>query len=553
MAGPAGFVLPLAELSERVEELAPAGWRDAVNPLVGSNLRFDGSDPFAEDRLNRLRARDTPYEALSLYRYPPGVLVDADGYDCYMIAVGDKLVAEQLSPWVQDPQRSLNRLLLHRAQAPTYAPPCLLAARFGDITWGHWLFEMLPKIVLAERFYPGRFTYLVPYRGVTPGGGAADSYVRAARESLRLAGIDDARLVTLIPRKPAMFDNLYDIGPININRIHPLVMQAMCEGMATGNARPVASRFAISRNDGGRRVLDAPSLSQFNDLMREREIPILHMAQLSVAEQIASFREASLVVGPLGSDIAGCMFMRQGARLLVYRPHGWEDSYFDTIFQQKRFMVYEACGQSCTTGKGVGHAPYHVPFNTLGPALTMLETITEDDLSVTGAALPGLRSHEVRARGPILAQLRFGKKGQARPHLQTGWSQDGEIFTWSLGRGAKLNFPLSGEALGRSGAGAIIFGVQAAPFLGADPAQPRDMTLLVNDVPAGCASLRGLTFVYFRIELERLSDFGETLRLEILHDPRGRPCDVPNSTSQDRRELGFKLFRIDARLPGTLG
>ena len=72
--------------------------------------------------------------------------------------------------------------------------PCLLAARYGDVTWGHWLCELLPKIVLSEALFPKTFTYVVPARITRLGGPIGDGYVRAVMQSLQAYGIEDGEL-----------------------------------------------------------------------------------------------------------------------------------------------------------------------------------------------------------------------------------------------------------------------------------------------------------------------------------------------------------------------
>ena len=38
----------------------------------------------------------------------------------------------------------------------------LIVARYGFWTWGHWLGELLPKMVMVEAAFPGRFRFIVP-------------------------------------------------------------------------------------------------------------------------------------------------------------------------------------------------------------------------------------------------------------------------------------------------------------------------------------------------------------------------------------------------------
>ena len=46
----------------------------------------------------------------------------------------------------------------------------MIVARYGFGTWGHWIGELLPKIVTVEAAFPGRFSFAIPRPMMLRGG-----------------------------------------------------------------------------------------------------------------------------------------------------------------------------------------------------------------------------------------------------------------------------------------------------------------------------------------------------------------------------------------------
>src|ERR1700733_1172336 len=148
-----------------------------VNPLVYTNVRDIKDAAFRSWLLSYNVPRDISYDAVSLLRYESGAIVDGDG--SYLVYSAGSLVSEQLPSWTT-PSSGLIKGILDRATgAPSITDPCILVARYGDTTWGHWLLEMLPKIVIAEAMFPSRFRFVVPSRIFTPSQGVSAEYVAA--------------------------------------------------------------------------------------------------------------------------------------------------------------------------------------------------------------------------------------------------------------------------------------------------------------------------------------------------------------------------------------
>ena len=85
----------------------------------------------------------------------------------YIVSVGGDIVEEQIPP-------SIAAGGLDFISAPPrieeVSKETVIVARYGSGTWGHWLGELLPKIVMVEAAFPGRFSFAIPQAYDAPGG-----------------------------------------------------------------------------------------------------------------------------------------------------------------------------------------------------------------------------------------------------------------------------------------------------------------------------------------------------------------------------------------------
>ena len=154
------------DVAQTVAHIFPSTTVSVVNPLVYTNVRDIKDTAFQSWLLFYNVPREIPYNAVNLLRYDRGAIVDGDG--SYLVYSAGSLVSEQVPPWITPSNQLIEDIVNRAAGLASVAEPCMLVARFGDTTWGHWLLEMLPKIVIAETAFPGRFRYVVPSRIFTP-------------------------------------------------------------------------------------------------------------------------------------------------------------------------------------------------------------------------------------------------------------------------------------------------------------------------------------------------------------------------------------------------
>jgi hypothetical protein len=245
---------------------------------------------------------------ISLARLPPNTAMLGGGG--YVTVVGDRFLAEQLPPDVgRDP-------LDIDAIAPFDGLPVmevddevLLIARYGIGAWRHWLAELLPKLVLAERAFPGRFGFVVPAEVCAP---AAEGAIWAdIRQSLELCGIETARLVPAARDHIYKFRRLFAVSPVMAEGvIHPHAAQAMRD-LAAAIPASANRRLAIGR-DG---VDEAESAIEA--ALQARGFVVVRTGTLALAQRIAAFKGADRLFAWSGDELGSLVFAPMGVRVMT--------------------------------------------------------------------------------------------------------------------------------------------------------------------------------------------------------------------------------------------
>jgi len=132
-----------------------------------------------------------------------------------------------------------------------------------------------------------------------------------------------------------------------------------------------------------------------------------------------------------------------------------------------------------------------------------------------------------------LAEVLFGRHGNAGPCLLHGWSAPEDGFTWSIGRESRLQIPLSSVPSGRD----LILELSLNPFVAPGVTQGQRLTITVNGVPVGEDFIAGEDAVAYRLPAAALGS--SSLLIELQHPDARRPVDL--GFNADGRELGFML------------
>jgi hypothetical protein len=133
-----------------------------------------------------------------------------------------------------------------------------------------------------------------------------------------------------------------------------------------------------------------------------------------------------------------------------------------------------------------------------------------------------------------LAEVVFGRHGNAGPCLLDGWSFPEDGFIWSVGSESRLQIPLPPIPAGT----APILELDLNPFVAPGRTQGQRLAVSVNGIRIGAASIEGEGPVGYRIPPAALGAGGIML-VELHHPDAARPVDL--GVNGDARRLGFML------------
>ncbi len=436
----------LESLADYQADLLPALSIDLPNPLIHLNIARDQQSVFRHRLMTANAARRAQQPAVALYRYPPGTLVDGDSLEPYATLAQGKLVRQQVPDWVTDLDGLAAGLAARGAGAPVVQAPCLLVARFGDVTWGHWLCEMLSKIVLAEAMEPKKFTYVVPTRVTLPGGPISDHYVRAVLQSLHAYGIEPHRLLRVPPHQPVRFDALFDMSGIfavpeeRFFGMHPDLLSLMQTRLQILAAAATPAMPYLVR--AGRDMRQITNHDAVLTAARRHGYTPVNLADMDFATQVRLFQQAKSLAGALGSGLTGMIHAPPNLPLLTLAPADWQDMYFVNLFQKKQVRHADIRGVSTKSVKGdIGLSPFSVPVSDVYEAL--------GDLAAASALQPDIGAVRLgamllpRRLGAEMFAVTFGTGGNSQSYKRAGWAEDEPGHCWSVGAACELLIPHS--------------------------------------------------------------------------------------------------------------
>jgi len=514
-------ILPAEQIGQVEAVLFPPVQLDLPNPLVHANFSAHCDAAARRSLLSRNLPRRADFPAVHLLRYPAGTLVNGDR--SYLAVAGGSIVQEQVAPWCADPIDEARRMCA--LPAHDVGRECLLLARFGENTWGHWVAEMLSKAAITERFFPGRFSYAVPCW--TTERGATRGFADAVLESLAAYGILPDRLVRLGGFQLYRFAALHDVSGSWRDGPHPGTLESLRKTILPAIGGRQRKRVALLRRPPDARALcNADEVQHF---LQAQGFSAVDPGAESFASQMRLFKEAELVVGSLGSGFAGSIFGRHGQKLVTLAPADWADGYFIRLFQHVGANHADLRGPVIVQdGLAADRAPHSIALNELADAI---ETLLRPDggwaARVDGEMVP-------RRFGPEKLSLSFQDDG--RVHYFGGWSGPEPTHRWSLGASSGLCFARAALPEGKAFWLEIVGQGHVYP-----PRLPtRPLDVLVNGVPAGHFDVIGRARYFCLVTPEMFATSAVTLT--FLHPV----CPSPRvmGAGDDDRPLGFGFEKL---------
>jgi hypothetical protein len=317
-------------------------------------------------------ARRAEIDAVKLIRLPPGSVICGGGE--YMVRIGDDFVAEQFPPYVERSGDALRGLGQAWRAQPTERADLLLVARHGIATWGHWLGELLPKIVLAEKLHPGRFRYILP-RDVLRDERPDWPWVKL-RQSLAAYAVPPESIFEFGSEVDTRFDNLYAVSEIwSDHMMHPGAADWLRHAVRIGRPAAEIGRLAVARLAGSGRSLE--NWPEVERILAARGFTTVATGTLPFAEQVAMFQGADMVFGVLGSDLTNLIFSPRGVRVMTAAPATFGDRFFYALVLDRDGHMADVRGPA-SEGSARAHfkSSFSIGLDQLRNALLVLEGIS---------------------------------------------------------------------------------------------------------------------------------------------------------------------------------
>lgn len=277
--------------------------------------------------------RKVALDDVSIYKMPPDSLLLGDRH--YLI-VGNQIVREQcFSQDIAEVVAYIGNAVNQREEVDIDEPTVLIV-REGIGTWGHWLAELLPKLVATEKLFPGRFKFAVldVYGAFTE-----RSRWLTMQESLLAYGITRDRAVLIASDRNYRFSELYAVTSLwGSGFLHPAAGAAMRSELRDQPREGGSSRSFLLRNgDDGR------DLTNFDDVLREltdRGFVPVPIGTLTFMEQVQVFERSDFVCGVLGSTFTGLLYAPENVAVCTFTHEEFGDEFFYglTAGRHGRFM-----------------------------------------------------------------------------------------------------------------------------------------------------------------------------------------------------------------------
>ncbi|MGH7152790.1 MAG: glycosyltransferase family 61 protein [Acetobacteraceae bacterium] len=307
--------------------------------------------------------------SVELRRFPPDARVAVPSDEEFLPLCGAHVAAEHIHPaW---PDEQLQSALAACEVTDFIDESTVVIGRFGMRTWGHWLGELLPKMICVEALHPGRYKYLLPDRLMT------DPVLKSQRESLEFYGLVPDRLLLVQPGRSYRFREMTAVTSAWSDRmIHPGAVELMRghERIPAETAKTPDRHIALLRRESNTRNLD--NSDEIECFLRSHDWSVIDVGNVPFAEQVAEFEAASAIVSVLGSGLTGTIYAPRGVKVLTLAPVGWADGFFFALLQNRNAMLADIRGlKSPDDPRPVASSRFHVNVEDIERGLRGLNLI----------------------------------------------------------------------------------------------------------------------------------------------------------------------------------
>jgi hypothetical protein len=515
-------------------EILPAGTVSLINPLVYTNAGSIDRD-FCRRLFWQNAARDEPQPPVILGRYAQAHVTGAGPF---MLISDHGLVREHIpgNLAADHVTQIAANLCAAFANAVDIREECVFACHAGLWVWGHWLVDILPRILLAERIWPGRFRYAMPRDLIAPP--TPGFYSQQVKASLAAYKIPLQRLLLLDPSTVYRFHALHDVAGMRDNdtACHPgllsllrdvpdLPPQRRRRGI-TAVLRGVTEKRALINRDEIVRVLNDHGAGQLDP----GAAPFL--------TQILAFRDSEIIVGDMGSNLTAALYGGPGHGIAGLAPNRWDDGFLPRLLQSTDLFVADLRGATAALSQDdIMRMPYRLDPKALAEGLGHVMEIVNNPPKTDMIEVAG--RNIARRMGGSLLTIAFGSNGNAGAYPCQGFSGPEPGHAWSIGPSSRLS--LSAVPVPQEDCWLDIYGVGYA----APPRLPEtELAIEVNGVRLARFDVSELTRLQVLVPRDVLAR-RKTIEL-IFHHPICPPLNSVSDASDDR-PLGFCFRSLSLR------
>jgi tetratricopeptide (TPR) repeat protein len=303
-----------------------------------------------------------------LCRLPAGTVLAVPNGDEFLPVTGQRVVAEQVREnWSYE---DMTAAIGSCTEQQAIAQPCVLIGRYGVRTWGHWLGELLPKVVAAEARWPGRFCYGLPDRF------AYDPAHHTAMQSLAYYGVSEDRLILLAPRTKYECSELHVVTSTwSKERVfHPAIAALMRErGPRDKEPSPGWLKAGLLRR--ATKTRNIANLAEVEEILIQHGFTIVDIERLTFPQQVDLYKNADAIACVLGSGLTGLMYAPRGVKVLTMAPGEWGDSFFYSMMQERDAVFTDVRGWTISTeSAGAATSAFAVPKRAVEAGLAAIGT-----------------------------------------------------------------------------------------------------------------------------------------------------------------------------------
>ncbi len=324
--------------------LCPPVTHDVGSPIASISGRTASERGNPESSNERMQTQSTlHFPRINLFRLPDQTVVL--GGRQFITVCGNRFLGEQFPVCAESGPADIDSIAPFDGLAVAdIRAEVLLVARFGIEHWNDWVTELLPKVILAERAFPGRFSFALPDR-LLGHETAATPWVRM-RESLEACGIDDARILSLDPDTVYRFHALHAVTPVWFEGfMHPRASQAVRDAYASVPSA-TAQQIDVLPFDAAEREQD--KVADPARLPEGGKIDAIKLSTLSFIQLVAAFKGAIRIVGLKDDDVGNIVFAPTGVRVLLARPINESDLVFRALILDRQGQIITVAGTVIT-------------------------------------------------------------------------------------------------------------------------------------------------------------------------------------------------------------